>query len=87
MSTQKAVVCASKGVSELRNDVPLPKLPADNWLLVKTKAVALNPIALDPDNPSSQAEPRTDDGLQLEPRAASLGRQRQALLLGVTMLV
>ena len=43
MSTQKAVVCASKGVSELRSDVPLPKLPADNWLLVKTKAVALNP--------------------------------------------
>ncbi|KAG9187567.1 hypothetical protein G6011_05438 [Alternaria panax] len=43
MSTQKAVVHVSKGVSELRDGVPLPKLPADNWLLVKTKAVALNP--------------------------------------------
>ena len=43
MSTQKAVVHVSKGVAELRNDVPLPKLPSDNWLLVKTKAVALNP--------------------------------------------
>jgi NADPH:quinone reductase-like Zn-dependent oxidoreductase len=43
MSTQKAVVHVSKGVSELRNDVPLPKIPADNWLLIKTKAVALNP--------------------------------------------
>lgn len=27
----------------MRNDVPLPKLPSDNWILVKTKAVALNP--------------------------------------------
>ena len=43
MSTQKAVVHVSKGVSELRDDVPLPKVPSDNWLLVKTKAVALNP--------------------------------------------
>ncbi|EUC27697.1 hypothetical protein COCCADRAFT_111014 [Bipolaris zeicola 26-R-13] len=43
MSTQKAVVHVSKDVSELRDDVPLPKIPADNWLLVKTKAVALNP--------------------------------------------
>lgn len=43
MSTQKAVVHVREGVSELRNDVPLPKLPGDNWLLVKTKAVALNP--------------------------------------------
>jgi NADPH:quinone reductase-like Zn-dependent oxidoreductase len=43
MSTQKAVVHVSQGVSELRNDVPLPKLPAENWLIVKTKAVALNP--------------------------------------------
>lgn len=43
MSTQKAVVHVSKGVSELKNDVPMPKLPGDNWLLVKTKAVALNP--------------------------------------------
>ncbi|KAF1938720.1 GroES-like protein [Clathrospora elynae] len=43
MSTQKAVVHASKGVSECRNDVPRPELPGDNWLIVKTKAVALNP--------------------------------------------
>jgi len=43
MSTQKAVVHVSKGVSELRDDVPLPTLSSDNWLLVKTKAVALNP--------------------------------------------
>jgi NADPH:quinone reductase-like Zn-dependent oxidoreductase len=43
MSTQKAVVHVSQGVSELRDDVPIPKLPADNWILVKNKAVALNP--------------------------------------------
>jgi NADPH:quinone reductase-like Zn-dependent oxidoreductase len=42
MSTQKAVVHVSKGVSELRSDVPLPKIQ-DNFVLVKTKAVALNP--------------------------------------------
>lgn len=43
MSTQKAVVHVSEGVSECRSNVPLPKLPAENWILVKTKAVALNP--------------------------------------------
>ncbi|KAF1832827.1 zinc-binding oxidoreductase ToxD [Decorospora gaudefroyi] len=43
MSTQRAVVHVSEGVAELRNDVPLPNLPGDNWLLIKTKAVALNP--------------------------------------------
>jgi NADPH:quinone reductase-like Zn-dependent oxidoreductase len=43
MSTQRAVVHKSKGVSEVKNDVPLPKLPGDNWILVRTKAVALNP--------------------------------------------
>ncbi|CBX96210.1 hypothetical protein IAQ61_001387 [Plenodomus lingam] len=43
MSTQKAVVHKSEGVAELRTDVPLPKLPGDDWILVKTKAVALNP--------------------------------------------
>ena len=43
MPAQKAVVHKSEGVSELRSDVPLPKLPANNWVLVKTKAVALNP--------------------------------------------
>jgi len=43
MSTQKAVVHESPGVSVLKTDVPLPKLPAENWVLVKIKAVALNP--------------------------------------------
>ncbi|KAF2825388.1 oxidoreductase-like protein, partial [Ophiobolus disseminans] len=43
MSTQRAVVHESEGVSVLKSDVPLPKLTADNWVLVKTKAVALNP--------------------------------------------
>lgn len=43
MSSQKAVVHVSEGVSELRSNVPFPDLPGDNWLLVKTKAVALNP--------------------------------------------
>jgi NADPH:quinone reductase-like Zn-dependent oxidoreductase len=42
MSTQKAVVHVSKGVSECKSDVPLPKIQ-DNYVLVKTKAVALNP--------------------------------------------
>ncbi|KAJ4335719.1 hypothetical protein N0V95_008822 [Ascochyta clinopodiicola] len=42
MSTQKAVVHVEKGVSELRSDVPLPKVQ-DNFIIVKTKAVALNP--------------------------------------------
>ncbi|KAF3042728.1 hypothetical protein E8E12_009390 [Didymella heteroderae] len=42
MSTQKAVVHVKKGVSELRSDVPLPKVQ-DNFMIVKTKAVALNP--------------------------------------------
>lgn len=42
MSTQRAIV-HKEGGSELRSDVPLPKLPGDNWVLVKTKAVALNP--------------------------------------------
>lgn len=43
MSTQRAVIHEAKNVSKLSNDVPLPKLSAKNWLLVKTKAVALNP--------------------------------------------
>jgi len=43
MSTQRAVVHVSEGVSALKSDVPLPKLPEGNWMLVKTKAVALNP--------------------------------------------
>jgi len=43
MSTQKALLHVSEGVSQLKTDVPLPKLPSGNWMLVKTKAVALNP--------------------------------------------
>lgn len=31
-----------KGVSELRSDIPLPTVQ-DNYIIVKTKAVALNP--------------------------------------------
>lgn len=42
MPTQKAVVHVEKGVSEVRSDVPLPKVQ-DNFIIVKTKAVALNP--------------------------------------------
>jgi NADPH:quinone reductase-like Zn-dependent oxidoreductase len=43
MSTQRAVVHASKDISKLETNVPLPKLQGDDWILVKTKAVALNP--------------------------------------------
>lgn len=43
MSTQKAVVHVSENAAECKNDVPIPKLSADNWVLVKNKAVALNP--------------------------------------------
>ncbi|KAH8723024.1 oxidoreductase-like protein [Phaeosphaeriaceae sp. PMI808] len=43
MSTQKAVVHESTGVAVLKTDVPLPKLTKDDWVLVKTKAIALNP--------------------------------------------
>ncbi|KAJ4299060.1 Trans-enoyl reductase actts2 [Kalmusia sp. IMI 367209] len=42
MSTRKAVLHKSKGVAEIRSDVPTPKL-RDDYILVKTKAVALNP--------------------------------------------
>lgn len=42
MSTQRALVHKSKGVFEVRDDVPLPRL-RDDYILVKTKAVALNP--------------------------------------------
>ncbi|KAF2743607.1 GroES-like protein [Sporormia fimetaria CBS 119925] len=42
MSTQRALVHKSKGVFEVRNDVPLPRL-RDDYIVVKTKAVALNP--------------------------------------------
>ncbi|KAF1912171.1 hypothetical protein BDU57DRAFT_506153 [Ampelomyces quisqualis] len=43
MSTQRAVVHQSKDVAKLKADVPLPELTNDNWILIKTKAVALNP--------------------------------------------
>lgn len=43
MSTQNAVVHVSEGVSALKNDVPLPELPSGKWMLVRPKAVALNP--------------------------------------------
>lgn len=43
MSTQRAVIHEAKDIAKLSNDVPLPNLSAKNWLLVKTKAVALNP--------------------------------------------
>ncbi len=43
MTTQKAVVHTSELGSEVRTDVPLPNLPSGKWMLVKTKAVALNP--------------------------------------------
>ena len=42
MTTQRALVHKAKGVVEVRDDVPLPKL-RDNYLVVGTKAVALNP--------------------------------------------
>ena len=42
MSTQRAIVHKSKGVAEVSSSVPLPKL-RDDYILVKTKAVALNP--------------------------------------------
>jgi NADPH:quinone reductase-like Zn-dependent oxidoreductase len=43
MSTQRAIVHKSQDIAVLKNDVPLPKLTDDNWILIKTKAVALNP--------------------------------------------
>ncbi|ORX93584.1 oxidoreductase-like protein [Clohesyomyces aquaticus] len=42
MSTQRAVIGVSQGVAEVKDDVPLPKL-RDDYILVRTKAVALNP--------------------------------------------
>ncbi|KAF2009697.1 GroES-like protein [Aaosphaeria arxii CBS 175.79] len=42
MTTQRALVHESKGVAVVKSDVPLPELPED-YILVKTKAVALNP--------------------------------------------
>jgi NADPH:quinone reductase-like Zn-dependent oxidoreductase len=41
MSTRRALVTNSKGGAEVK-DVPLPKL-RDEYIIVKTKAVALNP--------------------------------------------
>ncbi|KAK7185651.1 hypothetical protein PSPO01_08337 [Paraphaeosphaeria sporulosa] len=42
MSTRKAVVHTSEGIARLSSDVPYPKL-RDEYIIVKTKAVALNP--------------------------------------------
>ncbi|CAN6656469.1 hypothetical protein TRVA0_029S00386 [Trichomonascus vanleenenianus] len=41
-STQKAIVTVKQGVAQVVNDRPLPKL-RDDYILVKTVAVALNP--------------------------------------------
>jgi NADPH:quinone reductase-like Zn-dependent oxidoreductase len=41
MSTRRAVVVKSAGVAEVK-EVPLPKL-RDDYIIVKTEAVALNP--------------------------------------------
>lgn len=43
MSVQKAVVHVSEGVSAIKANAPRPKLTGKDWILVKTKAVALNP--------------------------------------------
>lgn len=42
MSTQRALVVKGHGSVEVRSDVPLPKV-RDDYIIVKTKAVALNP--------------------------------------------
>lgn len=42
MSTRKAVVHKSKGVAQVDSNVPFPTL-RDDYIIVKTKAVALNP--------------------------------------------
>jgi len=41
-STQKAIVIQAPGKAELVSDRPIPKL-RDDYILVKTVAVALNP--------------------------------------------
>jgi NADPH:quinone reductase-like Zn-dependent oxidoreductase len=43
MATQRAVVLEAEDVAILKTDVPLPELTSDDWVLIKTKAVALNP--------------------------------------------
>ncbi|KAF2735834.1 zinc-binding oxidoreductase [Polyplosphaeria fusca] len=42
MSTRRAVINKTGGGAEIKADVPLPKL-RDDYIIVKTKAVALNP--------------------------------------------
>jgi NADPH:quinone reductase-like Zn-dependent oxidoreductase len=42
MSTRRAVVIKGPGLVEVSDNVPLPKL-RDEYIIVKTKAVALNP--------------------------------------------
>jgi len=42
MSTRRAVVIKGPGLVQVSDNVPLPKL-RDEYIIVKTKAVALNP--------------------------------------------
>lgn len=42
MPTQRALIIKEKGIVEVSDNVPLPKL-RDDYILVRTKAVALNP--------------------------------------------
>ena len=42
MATQRALVVKEKGAVEVKNDVPRPTV-RDDYIIVKTKAVALNP--------------------------------------------
>jgi len=42
MSTRRAIVIKGPGLAEVNDSVPLPKL-RDEYIIVKTKAVALNP--------------------------------------------
>jgi NADPH:quinone reductase-like Zn-dependent oxidoreductase len=43
MSTQRAIIHKTAGVLELGDDAPIPGPLEDDWILIKTKAVALNP--------------------------------------------
>jgi NADPH:quinone reductase-like Zn-dependent oxidoreductase len=45
MSTQRAIVHKSQDIAVLKNDVPLPKLTDDNWILIKSKATSPGSIA------------------------------------------
>jgi NADPH:quinone reductase-like Zn-dependent oxidoreductase len=80
MSTQKAVVHVSKDVSQLKTDVPLPKLPADNWVLVKTKAVALNPT--DWKSIANRASPGSIAGCDYAGVVEEVGKSVKGLKVG-----